>query len=73
MLYKVIKKNKSEQALQIIGPVVAELYTNKRLMHGSRQFVVSNGIINHTSWILDVGIIIVHFIIIIWLWGKFIK
>jgi hypothetical protein len=34
-------------------------YANKRLMHGRRQFVVSN------AHILDVGIIIVHFIIII--------
>jgi hypothetical protein len=31
------KENKSEQALQIIGHVVAEFYANKR-----RQFVVSN-------------------------------
>jgi hypothetical protein len=27
-------ENKSEQALQIIGHVVAEFYANKRLMHG---------------------------------------
>jgi hypothetical protein len=33
------KENKSEQALQIIGHVVAEFYTNK---HGRSQFVVSN-------------------------------
>jgi uncharacterized protein YkuJ len=45
------KENKSERALQIIGHVVAEVYANKRSMHGRRQFVV--------------GIIIVHFIIII--------
>jgi hypothetical protein len=32
------KENKSEQALQIIGHVVAEFYVNKRSM----QFVVSN-------------------------------
>jgi hypothetical protein len=31
------KENKSEQALQIIGHVVAEFYTNKRSM--IRQFV----------------------------------
>jgi hypothetical protein len=31
-------------------------------MHGRRQIVVSNSILNHTSRILDVGIIIVHFI-----------
>jgi hypothetical protein len=36
------KENKSEQALQIIGHVVAEFYANKRSMHGRRQFVVSN-------------------------------
>jgi hypothetical protein len=33
------KENKSEQALQIIGYVVAEFYRNK---HGRSQFVVSN-------------------------------
>jgi hypothetical protein len=36
------KENKSEQALQIIGHVVAETYANERAMHGRRQFVVSN-------------------------------
>jgi hypothetical protein len=37
------KENKSEQALQIIiGHVVAEFCTNKRSMHGRRQFVISN-------------------------------
>jgi hypothetical protein len=36
------KENKSEQALQIIGHVVAESYANKRSMHGRRQFVISN-------------------------------
>jgi hypothetical protein len=41
-LYKVIKKNKSEQALQIIGHVVAEFYVNKCSMHRRREFVVSN-------------------------------
>jgi hypothetical protein len=45
------KENKSEQALQIIGHVVAEFYANKRSMPGRRQFVVSN-------------VTIVHFIII---------
>jgi hypothetical protein len=42
-LYNVIKKkkNKSEQALQIIDHVVAESCANKRSMHGRRQFVVS--------------------------------
>jgi hypothetical protein len=45
------KENKSERALQIISHVVAEVYANKRSMHGRRQFVD--------------GIIIVHFIIII--------
>jgi hypothetical protein len=39
------KENKSEQALQIIGHVVAEFYANKRSMHGRRQFVVSNSIL----------------------------
>jgi hypothetical protein len=34
------KENKSEQALQIIGHVVAEFYANKPSMHGCRQFVV---------------------------------
>jgi hypothetical protein len=33
------QESKSEQALQIIGHVVAESYANK---HGRRQFVVSN-------------------------------
>jgi uncharacterized membrane protein len=33
------KENKSEQALQIVGHVVAESYSNK---HGRWQFVVSN-------------------------------
>jgi G:T-mismatch repair DNA endonuclease (very short patch repair protein) len=56
------KENKPEEALQIIiGHVVAEYYVNKRSMRGRRQFVVTNA----TSLILDVGIIIVHFIIII--------
>jgi hypothetical protein len=42
-VYNVMKqKNKSEQALQIIGHVVAEFYANKRSMHGRGQFVVSN-------------------------------
>jgi hypothetical protein len=36
------KENKSEQAMQIIGHVVAESCANKRSMHGRRQFVVSN-------------------------------
>jgi hypothetical protein len=36
------QESKSEQALQIIGHVVAESYTNKRSKHGRRQFVVSN-------------------------------
>jgi hypothetical protein len=36
------KENNSEQALQIISHVVTESYTNKRSMHGRRQFVVSN-------------------------------
>jgi hypothetical protein len=35
------KENKLEQALQIIGHVVAESYANKRSMHGRRQFAVS--------------------------------
>jgi hypothetical protein len=38
------KENKTEQALQIIGHVVAESYVKKRSMHGRRQFVVSNAI-----------------------------
>jgi hypothetical protein len=37
------KENKAEQALQIIGHVVAESYGNKRCsMHGRRQLVISN-------------------------------
>jgi hypothetical protein len=40
--HKVIKKTKSEQALQIIGYVVVESYANKCSMHGRRQFVASN-------------------------------
>jgi hypothetical protein len=39
------KESKSKQALQIISHVVAEFYANKRLMHGRRQFVVSNAIL----------------------------
>jgi hypothetical protein len=42
------KENKSEQALQIIGHVIAKSYANKRSMHERREFVVSNFIINHT-------------------------
>jgi hypothetical protein len=34
-------ENKSEQALQIIGHVVAEFYANKCSMHGLKQFVDS--------------------------------
>jgi hypothetical protein len=41
------KEDKSEQALQIIGHVVAEFYANKRSMHGGRQFyyyyLIQNG------------------------------
>jgi hypothetical protein len=36
------KENKSEQALQIIGHAVAELYTNNPSMQGRRQVLVSN-------------------------------
>jgi hypothetical protein len=36
------QESKSEQALQIIGHVVAESCANKRSKHGRRQFVVSN-------------------------------
>jgi hypothetical protein len=36
------KENKSEQALQIIGHVVAEFCTNRRSTHGRRQIAVSN-------------------------------
>jgi hypothetical protein len=39
------QESKSEQALQIIGHVVAESYANKRSKHGRRQFVVSNAIL----------------------------
>jgi hypothetical protein len=34
------KEKKSEQALRIIGHVVAEFCANKRSVHGRRQFVV---------------------------------
>jgi hypothetical protein len=40
------EENKSEQALQVMGHVVAEFYANKRSMHGRRQFVVSNATIH---------------------------
>jgi hypothetical protein len=40
--YKLIKENKSEQALQIISHVVAESNANKRSLQWRRQFVVSN-------------------------------
>jgi hypothetical protein len=36
------KENHSDQALQIIGFVVAEFCANKRSMHGRRQFVVNH-------------------------------
>jgi hypothetical protein len=35
------KREESEQALQIIGHVVAEFYANKRSMRRRKQFVVS--------------------------------
>jgi hypothetical protein len=38
----VMKKNKSEQVLQISSHVVAEVYANKCSTHGRRQFVISN-------------------------------
>jgi hypothetical protein len=38
------QESKSEQALQIIGHVVAKSYAHKRSKHGRRQlFMVSNG------------------------------
>jgi hypothetical protein len=36
------QESKSEQALQIIGHVVAKSDAHKRSKHGRRQFVVSN-------------------------------
>jgi hypothetical protein len=48
------EENKSEQALQIIGHVVAKSYVNKRSICGLKRHLI----INHTSWIFDVGIII---------------
>jgi hypothetical protein len=36
------QESKSEQALQIIGHVVAKSYAHKRSKHGRRQFMVSN-------------------------------
>jgi hypothetical protein len=48
------KENKSEQALQIIGHVVAESYANKHSMHGRGQFVVSNAYpMNFRRWNYD--------------------
>jgi hypothetical protein len=38
------QESKSEQALQIIGHVVAKSYAHKRWKHGRRQFMVSNAI-----------------------------
>jgi hypothetical protein len=35
------KESKSEQAVQIIGHIVAKSYANKRSKHGRRQFMVS--------------------------------
>jgi hypothetical protein len=43
------RKKNSEQALQIIGDVVAELYANKRSMHGCRQSDVSNATLLHCA------------------------
>jgi hypothetical protein len=40
------KENKSEQALQIIGHVVAEFYVNNRSMRGRRQFVAQTLLYN---------------------------
>jgi hypothetical protein len=36
------QESKSEQALQIIGHVVAKSYAHKRSKHGRRQFMDSN-------------------------------
>jgi hypothetical protein len=36
------QESKSEQALQIIGHVVAKSYAHKQSKHGRRQFMVSN-------------------------------
>jgi hypothetical protein len=36
------KDSKSEQALHIIGHVVAKSYANKRSKHGRKQFMISN-------------------------------
>jgi hypothetical protein len=36
------QESKSEQALQIMGHVVAKSYTHKRSKHGRGQFMVSN-------------------------------
>jgi hypothetical protein len=36
------QESKSEQALQIIGHVVAKSYAHKRSKHGRRQFMVLN-------------------------------
>jgi hypothetical protein len=36
------QESKSEQALQIIGHVVAKSYAHKRSKHGRRQSMVSN-------------------------------
>jgi hypothetical protein len=51
------KENKAEQALQIVGHVVAESFANKRSLHGRRQFGVSNGnksyLLNFRHWNYD--------------------
>jgi hypothetical protein len=44
------KENKSEQALQIIGHVVAEFFGDKRSIHRRRQFVV---LLNNKSYLMN--------------------
>jgi hypothetical protein len=48
-------ENKSEQALQIIGHVVAEFYANKCSMHGHKQFVDSNATLSDIGKIYKIN------------------
>jgi hypothetical protein len=41
-IYNVVKIKQNRTGVQIVGLVIVEFYANKGLMHGRRQFVVSN-------------------------------
>jgi hypothetical protein len=51
------EENKSKQALEVIGHVVAEFYANTHSIHGRRQFVVLNATIHtyNKSYLSDNG------------------